>query len=106
MKIFFMLMALTSTLTSSCSSPPDRPKTYTVEIKDMKFVPEAITVKKGDTVLWVNRDIMNHDVTEEKTKAWKSSPISTGTSWKMEVTNDANYYCSIHVVMKGTIRVE
>ena len=106
MKTFIIQMAITMLLISGCSSPPDQPKTYTVEIKDMKFVPEAITIKKGDTVLWVNRDIMNHDVTEEKTKAWTSSPIKTGGSWKMAVTNDANYYCSIHVVMKGTISVE
>lgn len=79
---------------------------YTVEIKDMKFVPDDITVNKGDTIIWVNKDMVAHDVTEEDTKAWTSSVITPEQSWKMEVTNSANYYCSIHVVMKGKIRVE
>lgn len=105
MKRYIVLAAITVLLIAGCSSPPDQPKTYTVEIKDMKFVPEAITVKKGDTVLWVNRDIMNHDVTE-RTKAWTSSAIKPGSSWKMAMADDANYYCSIHLVMKGTISVE
>jgi plastocyanin len=106
MKRYLVLMAMTVLLASGCSSPPDQPATHTVEIKDMKFVPEAITVKKGDTILWINQDITNHDVTEEKTKAWASGPLKSGASWKMAVSDNADYFCSIHVVMKGTIRVE
>ena len=106
MKRYLIFLAGITLLISGCSSAPDQPKTYTVEIKAMKFVPENITVKKGDTVLWINRDIMNHDVTEENTKSWTSAPIVPGASWKKVITGDDNYYCSIHVVMKGTINVE
>lgn len=31
----------------------------------MKFVPDDITVKKDDTIVWINRDMTAHDVTEE-----------------------------------------
>lgn len=89
-------------LLGSCTA---NPKLHTVEIKDMKFVPDDITVKEGDTVMWINHDMMGHDVTEEG-KAWTSSVIPADGSWKMEVTNFNNYYCSIHLVMKGKIRVE
>lgn len=94
---------LISFVISSCASAQADPKTYTVEIKDMKFVPESITVNKGDTIIWINRDIMPHDVTEETSKAWTSSIIPADGSWKMAVTEAADYYCSIHVVMKGKI---
>ncbi len=92
-------------LLGSCSSSIQKPKLYTVEIKDMKYVPDDITVNKGDTVLWINRDMMSHDVTEEG-NAWTSSVIPADSSWKMEVAEPSNYYCSIHVVMKGKIRVQ
>lgn len=72
----------------------------------MKFVPDDITVNKGDTIIWINRDIVPHDVTEEETKAWTSRPILPGKSWKMKVTVPSNYYCSIHLVMKGRIRIQ
>jgi plastocyanin len=72
----------------------------------MKFVPADITVHKGDTVIWINKDMVAHDVTEETAKAWTSSPISFGGSWKMEVTEEADYYCSIHAVMKGKLKLE
>lgn len=93
-------------LLNACTSAPEKHDVYTVEIKDMKFVPENIIIKKGDTVVWVNHDMMAHDVTEETTKAWTSSPIPAGGSWKMAVNAEAKYYCSIHVVMKGKLELE
>ena len=92
----------------SCTTNPDKiaHKTYTVEIKQMKFDPAALIVQKGDTVVWINRDIVAHDVTEELTKAWTSSVMPTGQSWSLVVTKSADYYCSIHVVMKGKVVVQ
>ncbi len=99
--LIFLLCAV-----AGCTSAPQKPKVYTVEIKDMKFVPENITVNKGDTVIWINHDMVAHDVTEETAKMWTSGPIAAGGAWKMAVTKEAAYYCSIHVVMKGKIELE
>jgi len=88
---------------SPSSSVSGRAHFHVVEIKGMKFVPEEITVTKGDTIEWRNKDITTHDVTEEPNKAWTSSPIASGKSWRMTVKNSADYFCSIHVVMKGKI---
>ncbi|QHS56610.1 plastocyanin [Mucilaginibacter sp. 14171R-50] len=90
----------------SCSSAPEKPSAYVVEIKDMKFVPEDITVKKGDTITFINRDMMAHDVTEETAKSWSSGKMEADVSWKLVVSEAATYYCSIHTVMKGKIELE
>jgi plastocyanin len=108
--IIFIYMFLLFFL-NGCTTPEENaikkgPDVYTVEIKDMKFQPEELTVKKGDTVIWVNHDIVTHCVTEEKTKAWTSANIAAGKSWKMVVKDSADYYCAIHQVMKGKINVE
>lgn len=100
------VLLLAGTVLFSCTTTNKNPKTYTVEIKDMKFVPADIKVEKGDTVLFVNKDMVAHDVTEQATKAWSSSPIPAGGSWKMAVTDEADYYCSIHEVMKGKIELK
>jgi plastocyanin len=47
-----------------------------------------------------------HCVTEETTKAWTSSNIAAGASWKMAVNSSADYFCAIHLVMKGKIKIE
>ena len=79
---------------------------HTVEIKQMKFEPVELTLRKGDTVLWINKDITDHDVTEETRKAWTSSKLTMGKSWRMVVKESATYYCSIHLVMKGRLTIE
>lgn len=82
------------------------PKIHIVEIKQMKFQPSEVKVHKGDQVLWINKDITDHDVTEQKAKAWASSPLSKGESWSLKVTKSTDYYCNLHQVMKGKIIVE
>lgn len=82
-----------------------KPKTYTVEIVQMQFQPATLTVNKGDIIIFVNKDIVAHDVTEVN-KAWKSPALPLGSSWKMVATKTADYFCSIHVVMKGKIIVK
>lgn len=92
------------------TAPPaaEQPKfeVLTVEIKDMKFIPDSINVKKGDEVVFVNRDIVTHCVTEEKSKAWTSGMIPAGESYVWKATGSAAYTCAIHTVMKGKIVVQ
>jgi len=94
-------------LWSSCSSSPGTPtpRMRTVLIKGMQFQPAELTVNVGDTVQWINRDFVDHDVTEESSKAWSSSLMPAGKSWSMVVTGNSNYYCGIHQVMKGRILI-
>jgi plastocyanin len=88
------------------SGDKKKPHVYTISISDMKFHPEEIEVHKGDTVIWVNHDLVEHCVTEIHNKLWTSSEINPGGSWKMEVTQSSDYYCVIHQVMKGKIVME
>lgn len=81
-------------------------KTDTVEIKQMAFFPATITVNKGDTIVFINHDLVDHDITEENKKLWSSSPLHPGQSWSKVFTEPANYFCSLHVVMKGKVDVQ
>ena len=83
-----------------------RPAMHSIEMVQMKFYPAELKVKKGDKIVFVNHDIVAHDVTEESKKAWNSSPMSEGQTWILVATATVNYFCSIHPVMKGKIVVE
>jgi plastocyanin len=104
---------------NGCSSPPEEdntpsqipeekaaPSLYIVQIEQMKFIPSDISVNAGDTIMWVNNDMVAHDITEEKDKSWSSSLLQPGKSWKLVVKESADYYCSIHVVMKGSFEIK
>ena len=104
-----LLLLFAIFLFARCSTPaPEKiaSKSYTVEIKQMKFVPAVVNAQKGDTVTWINRDIVNHDVTEVAAGAWTSGILPYGKSWSLVVSHSWDYYCSIHVVMIGKIKVE
>ncbi|MBD0276857.1 MAG: cupredoxin family copper-binding protein [Flavisolibacter sp.] len=94
-------------LSGGCSQVPGKPvyKVYTVEIKGMQFQPAQLTVQRGDTVLFINRDIVAHTATEEGGKAWSSPSLANGNSWSLVVQQNANYYCTFHPVMKGKLLV-
>src|SRR4051794_14976604 len=100
---------------SGCSTTPEErakenqgkhvTKAYTVIIQQMKFTPANLTINSGDTVIWINKDIVTHNVTEETTKEWASPNLSPGMSWSRVVVKSATYLCTIHPVMKGSLNV-
>ncbi len=78
----------------------------TIVIEGMQFHPAELHIKKGDTVVWINKDIVTHDATEFPDKEWTSGPLASGSSWKMKVDKSYDYFCSIHITMKGKLIVD
>lgn len=80
--------------------------TDTVFISGMQFHPAVSAVKAGDTILWVNEDLVVHDVTAYPNKNWTSDSIApNGGKWKKVIDKGFRYFCSIHPTMKGEIKV-
>ncbi|MBS1190436.1 MAG: hypothetical protein H6R10_2228 [Rhodocyclaceae bacterium] len=81
--------------------------THTVVMEGIRFEPETLTVKAGDTVVWVNRDVVPHTATAPS-GAFDSKSIEPGKSWKFQPKKPAvlPYVCVFHPTMKGTLRVE
>jgi plastocyanin len=77
----------------------------TVHIKNFAFSPARITVKKGQTVTWVNDDAVQHTV---KGPSFESQTLATGDTFQHTFTEDPgdyDYSCTIHPSMKGTVTV-
>ena len=91
---------------SKNESVPIANKTYTIEIDQMKFIPEHLVVNKGDTVVWINKDYIQHDITDKNKEEWTSGVLNKDMKWSKVITKDEDYYCSIHVVMNGIIRIK
>jgi plastocyanin len=92
----------------SCSNPQQEiiPKSHMVSIRAMQFQPAELLVHQGDTIVFMNQDMLVHNITEEKTKAWSSQSLANGESYKIVISESVDYYCSLHPVMKGKILVE
>ena len=86
---------------------PARAATIEVKIDNFTFNPQQITVKAGDTVIWVNHDDIPHTVTS-KTLVFRSKAMDTEDkfSFTFATPGKFDYFCSLHPHMTGTIVVE
>lgn len=105
MKYNLVLLALVFFgLTTSVFAQKSKTK-HIVEIKRMKFNPPELNVRKGDTVVWINKDFFPHDVASVNNNSWKTKPLEQGESWYKVITKSEDYFCPLHVVMKGKLIV-
>jgi plastocyanin len=84
-----------------------KPKTHTVVMTGVAFEPASLTVASGDSVVWVNKDPFPHTATS-KAGNFDSQSIASGESWKYvaQKKGDFPYICTLHVTMKGVLRVK
>jgi plastocyanin len=84
-----------------------RPKTHTVTIENMRFQPVTLTVARGDTVVWVNKDLVPHSATS-KAGGFDSQGIEAEKSWRFTVRKrgDFAYVCTFHPTMTAMLRVK
>jgi plastocyanin len=96
--------AATSTPTTA---EPNAPKVVTVTIRLMKFSPEQIEIKAGDTVEWKNADLTPHTATAP-TKEFDSGPINPTASWRQTFAKAGTlpYVCTFHPDMRGVVVVK
>jgi plastocyanin len=80
--------------------------TTTVDMRDFVFEPAAVEVAVGDTIVWVNRDVVPHTATAE-TGSWDSGEMRMGArwAWVAEHADTVEYVCAYHPSMRGTIVV-
>ena len=78
---------------------------HRVVIEGMRFTPQVVQVKPGDTITWENRDMVSHNVTA-KAGPVRSGDLQPGQSWRYKVKPGASfdYVCTLHPLM--TARVE
>lgn len=91
---------------ATVESAAAKPATYTVVIEGTAYAPETLTVKRGDAVVWVNKDPFPHTVTAKG--AFDSHDIGPGKQWKYTARKlgGYSYTCILHPNMKGTLNVE
>lgn len=81
-------------------------RTHEVSIEGMVFAPANLTVRRGDTVRWRNKDLVPHTVTAAG--RFDSGTLAPNGSWTrtLDVPGRYDYVCAFHPTMKATLVVE
>jgi len=87
--------------------PPVPAREHVVEIRNFEFEPAQLVVNPGDTVVWINRDVVPHTASSSSA-SWDSSRLREAESWYLVVRErgQQSYYCRFHPGMKGSFLVE
>jgi len=105
MSLMFVLLLAGCTQTVEQSSAVDAPTESVIELKQFTFVPNMITIKRGGTVTWTNKDDVLHTVTGG---GFDSGDLEKGDEFSQTFTKTGNYIyeCNYHPSMVGRIIVK
>ncbi|MBI3185288.1 MAG: cupredoxin family copper-binding protein [Myxococcales bacterium] len=91
------------------AKPPAEPVGGAVEvrIRDYKFFPAQLTVRKGTTVRFLNEDPVPHTATADD-GSFDSGLFRQGESWshRFDAPGSFPYFCAVHPYMRAEVRVE
>ena len=80
---------------------------HVIEIQGMRFHPEVLDVQRGDTVVWINRDIVPHTATSTRKSGWNTGSLPQDDSGRYVPRHRGEdpYFCQLHPVMLGKLVV-
>ncbi len=81
-------------------------QTHTIRIRKLQFSPHELTVAPGDTVIWVNDDLVPHTATADD-MSWDSAHLDSDGRWVFVVQAgmSEDYFCRYHPTMRAQLHV-
>lgn len=81
------------------------PKSYTVVIDKLKFGPLPANLRKGDAIIWVNRDILRHTATAANRSFDVDLPPGAKAKTVLKTAGPIPFVCRYHPGMRGVLQV-
>ena len=98
------------TTTASSPATPSGPAKAAIDvsISNFTFLPPTVTVKKGGTITWTNKDSAEHTATASGSAPFDTGALQKGDSKGVTFSKPGTYayVCSFHPFMKGTVVVQ
>lgn len=93
--------------TSTQSDDEQADDIVSVGMKDIKFVPEEITAKVGQKIVWTNNEDVPHNVTATDGADFASDTLDKDETFEYtpEKAGTIKYVCTIHPGQNGQITV-
>ena len=79
---------------------------YTVVIDKMKFGPLPSDLRKGDTIVWVNRDFLRHTATAADHRFDVDLPAGAKATTVIKRNGAIPFSCRFHPGMRGVLQVK
>ena len=101
------LALIASTAASLLLSTPAAaaPQNHVIVVDKMKFGSVPAKIRKGDTILWINRDIFRHTATAANKSFDVDLPPRARKRMTVRTSGSIAFTCKYHPGMRGILRV-
>jgi len=90
----------------SGASVPSHAATIQVTMQNLVITPAEASAKIGDTIEWVNKDVLAHTATARNGDFDVNLPPNKTATLVVKKAGTIDYYCRFHPNMKATLKVE
>lgn len=101
------VLAVALALITGCGTETGGGETVNIDVKNMSFSPDTVTISTGDTVTWTFDDNgLPHNVVSND-ETFESELLTTGSfSHTFDEAGTYDYHCTPHPMMVGTVIVQ
>jgi plastocyanin len=93
------------TLALSTTAVPAQAATIQISMENLVISPAAASAKVGDTVEWVNKDVLEHSATARNGDFDVTLPPKKTGTVVLTKPGTVDYYCRFHPNMKAVLTV-
>jgi plastocyanin len=80
-------------------------RTHSIEMRNMRFGPAPANISAGDTIVWINRDLVAHTATARDRSFDVVIPAGGSARTVVRQAGTTSFYCRYHPVMRGSLAV-
>jgi plastocyanin len=99
------VMALGAALVACGAPKPAGPKTYTVIVDQLAFSPQVTSARVGDTIVWINKDILRHTATAKDSSFDLDLDAGAQGVTVLKKAGTVQVYCRYHPGMTAQVMV-
>ena len=85
---------------------PAHAATIQIVMENLVISPAAASAKVGDTIEWVNKDVLAHTATARNGDFDVMMPAKQTVTSLLKKAGTVDYYCRFHPNMKATLKIE
>ena len=85
---------------------PAHAATIQIVMENMEISPADASAKVGDTIEWINKDVLVHTATARNGDFDVTMPPKKTTTLVLKKAGSVDFFCRFHPNMKATLRVE
>ena len=85
---------------------PAHAATITIVMENLVISPAEASAKVGDTIEWVNKDVLAHTATAKNSDFDVMLPPNKTVTFVLKQAGAIDYCCRFHPNMKATLKVE